>query len=278
MRAATNTIATPTTSALALTLMMLLPYLSAPALAASEARALLDQARQLSQTSRKWTDRLQRLQLRIVDRRGGERQRDLVMRFKKYAEDRTRSTVFFESPPDVKGVSFLQWADPHGKDVQWLYLPELKRVRQISSGAKHDSFMGTDFSYDDLAIIDQILDWSDSDARTTTLREEPVDERICHVIEFVPTGKDLTYSKVVLWLTKDDSVMVRLEMYDKRDQLEKRLSLSDIRSVGAIPTAFQMEMSNVQSGSKTVVRFAEVKYDSGLNDELFTQRALEQAP
>jgi hypothetical protein len=239
------------------------------------ARELLDQTRQLAQTTRKWNDRVQRLALRIVDRRGGERNRNLVIDFKKYPEDRNRTIVFFESPPEVKGVGFLQWADPHAKDEQWLYLPELKRVRQISAGAKHESFVGTDFSYDDLAIISEITDWTDADARTNLLRDEPLDGRPCHVIDFTPTGKDLTYGKVLAWLTADDLVILKFEMYDKSDRLEKVLTLNDFRNVGAIPTAFHMEMKNEQSGSHTVVDFNEIKYDTGLGNDMFTQRSLE---
>lgn len=255
--------------------LMLLAWVATPAVAATTARELLDQTRRLAETTRKWNDRVQRLKLRIVDRRGGERNRELVIESKKYPEDRTRTIMFFESPPEVKGVGFLQWADPHGKDEQWLYLPELKRVRQISAGAKHESFMGTDFSYDDLAIIGDITDWTDADARAVLLRDEVLDGRPCHVIEFTPTGKDLTYSKILTWLTADDLVMVKFQMYDKGGRLEKLLTLSDIRTVRAIPTAFRMEMKNEQSGSHTVADFSEITYDPGFGDDTFTQRSLE---
>ena len=64
-------------------------------------------------------------------------------------------------------------------------------------------------------------------------------------------------------------------MYDKSARLEKVLRMSDIRKLGEIPTAFHMEMQNVQAGSHTVVDFSEVKYDTGQPDDRFTQRALE---
>lgn len=239
------------------------------------ARELLDQTRHLAQTSRQWTDRVQKLQLTVVDRRGGERHRALAIYFKKFPQDRNRTLLFFESPPDVKGVGFLQWADPHAKDEQWLYLPELKRVRQISAGAKHESFVGTDFSYDDLAIISEVTDWSDADAHSTLLRAEPLDGQNCDVLEFTPVGKDLSYGKIVAWLRAEDLVMLQYEMYDKSNRLEKNLRMSDVRTIGAIPTAFRMEMRNLQSGSHTSVEFEEVKYDLGLDDALFTQRTLE---
>ena len=243
--------------------------------AESPARQLLNRVRQLSQTTRKWTDRVQRLKIRIVDRRGGERKRELAIYLKKYSEDRTRTVVFFETPPEVKGVGFLQWADPHAKDEQWLYLPELKRVRQISAGAKRESFVGTDFSYEDLAIISQITDWSEADAHTSLLREEPVDGQPCQVIEFTPAGKELSYGRVLAWLTKD-LTLVKFSMHDKAGRMQKVLSLSDFRKLGEIPTAFRMEMRNEETGSHTIVDFTEIKYDTGLGDDMFTQRALER--
>jgi outer membrane lipoprotein-sorting protein len=269
----------PTTAILLLgnvVLVCVAGYALRAAAAETSARALLDRAHQLSETTRKWTDRVQRLKLRIIDRRGGERSRELVIYLRKYPEDRSRSLLFFESPPEVKGVGFLQWADPHAKDEQWLYLPELKRVRQISAGAKHESFVGTDFSYDDLAIISDITEWTEADARTNLLREETVDGRRCYVIEFVPTGKDLSYGKILAWLTADDLVFVKFDMHDKAARPQKVLTLSDIRMLGAIPTFFHMEMANVQDGSRTIVDFSEIKYDTALDDGLFTQRALER--
>lgn len=246
-----------------------------PACGEVTASQVVSQVRQLAQTTRKWGDREQRLKLRIVDRRGGERTRDLVIFMKKYPDDRNRTILFFESPPEVKGVGLLQWGDSHAKDEQWLYLPELKRVRQISAGAKHESFVGTDFSYDDLAIISEITDWTDADARTSLLRDEAVDGHLCHVLEYTPTGKDLNYSKILDWVTADDLVTLKFEMYDKSARLEKVLALSDIRKIGEIPTAFHMEMQNTQGGSHTVVDFSEVKYDTAQSDDRFTQRALE---
>ena len=47
-------------------------------------------------------------------------------------------------------------------------------VRRISGGAKGESFVGTDFSYDDLAIISQVTDWDDADARASFVAAQPV--------------------------------------------------------------------------------------------------------
>ncbi|GIW42934.1 MAG: membrane protein [Candidatus Binatia bacterium] len=242
----------------------------------NRARSILNEARRLSDGERKWRDRTQELKLRIIDRRGGERTRELVIKTKKYDNDRTRSIVFFSAPEDVRGVGMLQWADPKGKDEQWLYLPELGKVRQISGAAKRESFVGTDFSYEDLAVITQILDWDEAEAKADFLRDEAIDGFPCYVLEFTPTGKDISYAKVRAWVDAKDLVVRKYEMVEKNGQLAKVLLLQDFRSIGRIPTAFHMEMRNESGGSRTVVDFTRVAYDAGLADDEFTQRALER--
>ena len=243
---------------------------------ADGARELLEKVRTVNATTRKWTDRTQRLQLKIVDRRGNERLRDLDIYMKKYPEDASRSIVFFRSPAEIKGTGFLQWANAHTGDEQWLFLPELKRVRQISGSSKRESFVGTDFSYEDLAIVSEILDWSDADAQTSLAGNETIDGAPTTVIEFTPTGKDIGYGKVRVWLRQTDSVIVKYEFVDKKGAAAKVLTIGDVRALGAIPTAYHMEMQNLQSGSHTTVDFATITYDSGLSDDVFTQRTLER--
>jgi outer membrane lipoprotein-sorting protein len=240
------------------------------------ARELLDQVKTLNATTRKWTDRTQQLSLLIVDRRGNERRRELAIYMKKYPDDANRSIVFFQAPAEIKGTGFLQWANAHRNDEQWLYLPELKRVRQISAGSKRESFVGTDFSYEDLAIISQILDWTDADAQATLVRDETIEGAVAAVMEFVPTGKDIGYGRIRIWLRRADAVIVQYEFIDGKGATVKRLTVSDIRPVGAISTAFRYEMQNLQTGSHTRVDFSEVRYDTGLTDEAFTQRTLER--
>src|SRR5262249_42726916 len=88
-----------------------------------DARALLDKVKKLNQTTRKWNDRVQRMTLIIVDRRGGETRRELEMMTKRYDDDASRSIVFLHAPAQVQGIGFLQWIAPQEPDRQWLYLP-----------------------------------------------------------------------------------------------------------------------------------------------------------
>jgi hypothetical protein len=242
---------------------------------AATAREVLDRARELNETERKWTDRSQKLDITIVDRRGGTRERVLELVQKKYEDDTSKTILFFNSPPEIKDTGFLQWVDPHSQNQQWLYLPELKRVRQISGSSKRESFMGTDFSYEDLAIASEILDWTEADAEAEIEREEPCGAEKCWVIAFTPKAKELAYARLRAWLD-DQYRLRRFEFQNDKGDVLKRLEILDIRNVGAVPTAFRFEMDNLRGGSRTIVVFEEVKYDTGVADSMFTERRLEK--
>jgi hypothetical protein len=245
--------------------------------AADEARALLERVRELNRTTRNWTDRTQRMALTIVDRRGGEYHRDLEVRTKKYGDDASRSIMVFHAPPQVRGLGFLQWIAAGEPDRQWLWLPASKRVRQISGGGRRDSFAGTDFSYEDLAIMGEAIDWSEAEAHAALAGEEAVDGQLSDIVELTPTpAADVHYGKVRLWIGRDDQVVRRYQFLDSDGQVAKTLLLTDIRDVGGIPAAHRMEMRNERSGSHTTVVISELRYNSGLADEQFTQRRLEK--
>jgi len=245
--------------------------------AADSARALLDQVKQLNQTARKWTDRQQRMHLLIVDRRGGQYDRELEVLTKRYGDDASRSIMFFHSPPQVQGIGFLQWVAPQEPDRQWLYLPALKRTRQISGGARTESFAGTDFSYEDLAAMADVQDWGEDKAHAALIGNETIDGHVSDIIELTLTpAAELSYGKIRMWLARDDQMVRKYEFTDERGQLAKTLLLGDIREVGGIPAAHHFEMRNERSGSHTTVDLTELRYNTGLDDEVFTQRRLEK--
>jgi hypothetical protein len=83
---------------------------------------------------------------------------------------------------------------------------------------------------------------------------------------------------VTAWFRTDDLTVRRYAMHDPTGRLVKELQLSDFRPVGSIPTAFHLEVKNAQTSGRTIVDMTEVRYNSGLGDELFSQRALERGP
>jgi hypothetical protein len=241
------------------------------------ARAILGKAKALDDTTRKWSEREQTMTLTIRGAGGGDRERVLQIFDKRSPDGEDKTISFFLSPAEVKGTGFLQLAHKSGDDDQWLYLPELKRTRRITSNLRDQSFMGTDFSYRDLEILNEIRNWTEKDAPAKVTGEEVVDGKPCHVIELAPTQEG-GYSKIVVWMDKELLVSRKMDFHDKGGKHVKTLLQGDVRDVGAVPTAHHLEMKNVEKGSSTDVKLTEVKYDSGLSEDLFTERQLKRGP
>jgi hypothetical protein len=257
-----------------------LPAAAAPAASASpanSARALLDEANRLDDTTRAWRDRTQRLALRIVDGRGIERNRVMVMNTLKRPGGEDKTLVVFHAPPEVRGTSFLQFSHADRDAEQWLFLPALNRVRQISAQSKNESFMGTDFSYRDLELLTDVVEWSEEEAPATLVGTETVDGLEGAVIELEPRKKDVGYSRIRLVMTRPDVVIRRMDFYSGSSATPKKsLTMSNYEDVESKPTPLRLEMVQPGPGSKTFVDVSDVRYDTGMTEDEFTTRALER--
>ena len=99
------------------------------------------------------------LRMKLFDRRDRLRERALTLvtlrgreapGAPKTAPDGDRLLIRFTYPNDIRGTSFLVWKHPRGEDERFLYLPSLGRVRRIAGSEAQESFVGSDFSYEDI--------------------------------------------------------------------------------------------------------------------------------
>jgi outer membrane lipoprotein-sorting protein len=220
-------------------------------------------------------DRIADMEMVLINKRGQERLRKVVNYRKDYGED-DKSVMFFLEPADVKNTAFLSWNydDAEKDDDQWLYLPALKKVRRISSSNRDDYFMGTDFTYTDMG--DREID----DYTYTHLEPEVIDGVECYHIERLPKDKDVMketgYGRTEVWIRPDNWVMVKAVFYDKKLKLLKELTVSDIDQVDGIWTAHTLTMDNIQKKHKTIFNIDNVRYNTGLEDDLFSQRRIQK--
>lgn len=261
-------------------------------LAAETARQIVDRRKVLNNTRYHWTDRYQRMQIEIVDERGRLRTRELELFERRYPADARKAIVFFHAPSEVKGTGFLAFTPVTGPADQWIYLPAYKRVRKITAATRDEKFVGTDFTYRDMDLLgDHIYSWSEEEASTNLRGEETIEGVVCHVVEMTPHRKDIGYKWIVLWLGRDDLMGRRIEFYEGSDGgwlggllgeggpagvPKKRIRQLDVRMVGGIPVAYQVEVKTLSAGTQTTVQVTDVRFDQGLEDDLFTQRYLER--
>jgi len=191
-------------------------------------------------------------------------------KFYKEGEFASKTLIRFLKPADVKGTGFLMWEyrQLSKDDDQWLYLPALKKVKRIVARQKSENFMGTDFTYEDMGGRD-----IDEDTYKL-LGEEVVFDEDCYKIEARPAEKGSSYSKRIVWVSKEQWLMRKVEFYDRRGRLLKILQVSEVFRDGDYWTLNRLIMENVRRSHKTVLDLSNVTYDSGMEDNFFTERFL----
>ena len=260
--------------------------------AAENAREILDRRKELDATTRAWTDRHQRMKLNITGRRGDVRVRELDLYERKYPGNEQKAIVFLLAPEELKGTGFLAFTHAGRAGEQWLYIPALKRIRQISGNRRGESFVGTDFTFHDLDLLAEMPSWSEADARSALRGEEVVDGTPCHVIALTPQREDIGYKQILLWLGREDLMPRRVEFYSEapssgilasltgdagaKQVPKKRVQQADIRLVGPVPVAHRVTVESPGAGTQTSIEIIDVKLNQGLADDLFTQRHLER--
>jgi Outer membrane lipoprotein-sorting protein len=221
-----------------------------------------------------------RLQMVLIDRSGKQRVRELQSFSKDKGED-TWSMMFFLSPADVEDTGFLtyDYDEASRDDDQWLYLPALKKTKRIASSDKSGSFMGSDFSYADMT--ERPLEHYDY----KLLQEAEVAGHPVWVIESVPNNaeeQDETgYTKSILFIRKDNDVMVRSKIWVKKGNRNKYFDVEKLERIEGIwvPTVMTMTTKKGdQTMHKTVLRTSEVKFGQPLEFDRFSVRGLETGP
>ena len=96
-------------------------------------------------------DSTAQITMTLMDKYGQSTKRAIRNRTFEVDNEGDKSLVIFDSPGDVRGTAFLSHTKKADSDNQWLYLPALKRVKRIASSNKAGPFMGSEFSYEDIA-------------------------------------------------------------------------------------------------------------------------------
>ena len=150
------------------------------------------------------------MEMILIDSYGTKVNRKLNGSSTEGADSDGKSLLTFISPADVKGTKLLTHAHKTKDDEQWLFLPSLNRKKRISGGARTGSFMGSEFSFEDLSngSIEKFnFDLISEDKSTWTLSRT--------------SKKKSGYSKQVMWVSKKYMNPTKIEYYNRRGDLLK---------------------------------------------------------
>ncbi len=205
----------------------------------------------------------------LRDRHGRESVRRMRFKVLEVQGDGDKSLFVFDEPPDVRGTALLTHAHVNTQDDQWLYLPALKRVKRINAARRSGSFMGSEFSYEDMSSHEV------EEYTYKYLRDEPCGELTCTVIEQAPLDKKSGYSRKLVWQDTGELRTWKVELYDRRGSHLKTLTLANYQQyLDRYWRAGEQTMVNHLTGAATVLQWTGFQFRTDLDDGEFSRTAL----
>jgi hypothetical protein len=227
------------------------------------------------------------LRMKLFDRRDRVRERALTMVTLRGREapgapstapDGDRLLIRFTYPNDIRGTSFLVWKHPKGEDERFLFLPSLGRVRRIAGSEAQESFVGSDFSYEDIggreldeftyALLDDTSTWAAPGGAA----------RPAYRLESKRKDRSAEFPRVVSLVLKDTFVVVHADVYNRRNEKQKTYTVKRLEAVQGIWTVMQSSMTNDLDKTRTDLQIEKIEYNIGLKEDAFSRRVLEGAP
>ncbi|MBN1918509.1 MAG: outer membrane lipoprotein-sorting protein [Verrucomicrobia bacterium] len=193
------------------------------------------------------------------------RTRKLTM--KAWTLGKEKALIVIEAPAREKGTATLRI----GKNL-WNYMPNIARTIRIPPSMMLSSWMGSDFTNDDLVRESSLLD--DFDAEVTSRSTDPegwiVDLR-------AKEGTVGLWDRIEYVVTPDGTLPLEARYYDRRGRLARVMTFSDVREFDgrAVPTRMEMAPAD-KEGYKTVLVYDELDFGADVPESLFTLSTLEQ--
>ncbi|EKA7374905.1 outer membrane lipoprotein-sorting protein [Vibrio parahaemolyticus] len=189
------------------------------------------------------------------------------MTMKSWTKGTELSLVLVTAPAKDKGSASLK---RHRE--MWNWVPSIERAIKIAPSMLSQSWMGSDFTNDDLINQSSIV----VDYQHALLGNDSFEGDKVWVIE--ATAKPdapVVWNKVTLWISQSTYLQRKVEFYDEFDERVNVLTTYDVKELGGRKIATRMEMKPVDKpGNKTIFTTHQAQFDFDINDDFFSQQQM----
>ena len=212
------------------------------------------------------------VKMTLVDRKGKERLREFTMlRLDVKEGGEQRYYTYFTKPADVRRTTFMVIKHVPGDDDRWIYIPALDLVRRLSANDKNSSFVGSDFTYEDVSG----RHWTDDNH--TLVREDELDGHKVWVIDSMPKDES-NWAKKTSYIDQATYLPLKEEYYDDKGTAIREFTADKIEEIQGIPTITVRTMKNLEKNQHTTVEFMKIEYNIGIPEDIFQERYLKNPP
>lgn len=190
-----------------------------------------------------------------------------VLEIRTDVKGQDEALTFIDSPAKEKGIGTLRLGNN-----MWNYFPKLKRKVTVSPSMLLASWMGSDFTNDDLLKASSL----DTDYNHVFLPDEKLGATTYKVISnTAKSDAKVIWPKIVTLADKKDCLPRFHRYYDKQDKLIRTLALSEVTNFDGhkVPKHWVMTPHD-DKGRKTVLIYKKLAFKVDFKPNHFTMQNL----
>jgi outer membrane lipoprotein-sorting protein len=191
------------------------------------------------------------------------------IRMKVWAIEPDYALILITEPARDEGTVTLK-----RKTEVWNYIPRVDRVIKVPPSMMMQSWMGSDFTNDDLVRESSIVE----DYTHSLLGEDSLRGYDCYKIEMLPKPEaGVVWDKIIVWITKDGFMQLRADYYDEDGNMVRSMIGSEIQEMGGrvIPTHWEM-IPHDEEDQKTILDYHSIKFNVDLDPSFFSRQNMKR--
>jgi len=185
------------------------------------------------------------------------------MSMKSWTVGEELALILVTAPARDAGITHLK----RDKEL-WNWQPSIDRVIKLPPSMMLQSWMGSDFTNDDLVKESSMV----KDYEQVLEGDSVVDGYDCYKIALIPKeDAPVVWGKIMIWITKDEFIQIRTEFYDEDGYLINVMKGTKIKDMDGRLLPSRLEMIPVDKhGHMTVIEHKSLKFDADLEDDFFS--------
>ena len=189
-----------------------------------------------------------------------------TLKMKAWSKGMDRTFIRILSPAKEEGVATLRIGNE-----MWNYLPKTNKVIKIPPSMMMGSWMGSDFTNDDLV---REFTWL-KDYNFKLIEPEDADKKLLYIQLIPKENLPIVWGKIVVAARRMDYIPVWEKYYDEKDKLMRVMNFKDIKTFDnkKIPSVMEL-ITESKKGNKTVIRYIDVNFNANVSQEIFSLRNL----
>lgn len=192
-----------------------------------------------------------------------------VIKMKTWSLGQDYSLVLITAPPRDKGAAFLK-----RENEIWNWQPRIDRVIKLPPSMMMQSWMGSDFTNDDLVKQSSIV----TDYEHRLIKDSTINGIKSYKIELIPNeDAAVVWGKIEIFISKENYNQLLTRFYDEDQYLINTMIFSDVKMMGGrkIPTKLEV-IPTEEPENRTIIEYQDMSFDIELKDSFFSIQNLKR--